>query len=91
MNKEDYEKKFENWTGDEETIKDEIKRMKGEKMIMGDELFTTSNESLLKYLEELFKKKLMKEYYVDDLVKMHDGGWGIVLKRRLIPKSEDKQ
>ncbi len=31
MNKEDYEKKFENWTGDEEFIEEEIKRMKGRK------------------------------------------------------------
>jgi len=31
MNKQDYEKKFEGWSGDEETIKDEIKRMKGER------------------------------------------------------------
>jgi len=26
MNKQDYEKKFEGWTGDEESIRDEIKK-----------------------------------------------------------------
>ena len=31
LNKEDYEKKFENWVGDEESIRDEIKRVKGRK------------------------------------------------------------
>jgi len=30
MEQEDYEKRFENWTGDEETIKEEIEKIKGE-------------------------------------------------------------
>ena len=30
MNKEDYEKRFENWTGDEESIKIEQSKLKGE-------------------------------------------------------------
>ena len=30
MEQEDYEKRFENWTGDEETIKEEIEKVKGE-------------------------------------------------------------
>jgi len=29
MSKQDYEKQFEGWTGDEESITDEIKRVKG--------------------------------------------------------------
>ena len=27
MNKQDYEKQFEGWTGDEESIKDEIRKI----------------------------------------------------------------
>ena len=30
MNKQDYDKQFQGWTGDEKSIEDEIKRVKGE-------------------------------------------------------------